>query len=138
MARSRLASASASLPAARFFGVANEIAGHVRHGTFAPASGRGHVATDVPDGPATAVTRPESLGLEAIDDAGPTWDGLSLPGVVRDARFAGTHVDVTVVTDDGVPLHVHVPVGTPVQPGAPMNVTAPERVTVVFATEPSQ
>jgi putative spermidine/putrescine transport system ATP-binding protein len=125
-----------SLAAARFFGVTNEIPGAVRAGRFTPAGGHGEVATDACDGPAVAVARPETLRLDTAGAAavGAADDGgLRLSGVVREARFAGTHLAVTVATADSRQLRVHLPVGTPVDLGASAAVTAPADAVRVFS-----
>lgn len=126
-----------SLAAARFFGVTNEVPGSVHAGTFTPACGYGAVATDAVDGPAVAIARPETLQLDTAGEVAaagqPGRGGLRLSGVVCEAKFAGTHLAVTLGTDRGELLQVHVPVGTPVELGAEATITAPAHATCVFA-----
>ena len=125
-----------SLAAARFFGVTNEISGEVHDGAFIPERGQGRIGTDAPDGDAVAVARPEALELSIDEPSGAGGDGLHITGVVREAKFAGTYVTVTVAADN-CSLQVYVAVGTPVELGAPAIVTAPAQAMTVFACDPS-
>jgi len=80
--------APASLPAARFFGVANLLPGMVSAGVHTSALGA--VAVEAPDGHGTLVVRQEAVAL-----TGPHMPG-ALPGRVHAATFLGTSMRVTV------------------------------------------
>jgi ABC-type Fe3+/spermidine/putrescine transport system ATPase subunit len=111
-----------TLPAARFFSATNEIRGFVAAGVFTTTGGV-VVGTDssrrVPDGPAVLVARPELVRLQ--DDG----SGAALEVRTVDARFAGTHLAVTVVTDDGQRLTVHHPVDAPLTLGVQSRLRLP-------------
>jgi ABC-type Fe3+/spermidine/putrescine transport system ATPase subunit len=120
-----------SLAAARFFGVTNEVTGTVRDAMFTPHHGQGRIATDARDGAAVAVARPETLRLTPDEHGSGVGEGLRLAGVVREAKFSGTHITVTIAADGGL-LHVFAPVGTPIELGSPATVTAPVQALTVF------
>ncbi len=117
-----------SLPAARFFGVTNEIPGRVTSGCFVSDDGLLEVPSNRRDGPAVLVVRPEALALDAGAIGGPGEsggaDGLCLSGVAAAARFAGTHLQVDVEIAGGRTIVAHAPVGTPVELGARVLLTA--------------
>jgi ABC-type Fe3+/spermidine/putrescine transport system ATPase subunit len=123
-----------SLTAARFFGVTNELPGRVTAGRFSTELGRISAPTDLADGPAVLVVRPESLRLVSETDPSPHPGELSLAGTAVGARFAGTHLTVDVALGQGDRVTVHAPLGTPVELGAPVTVTArPESCSVLPA-----
>lgn len=110
-----------SLAAARFFGAGNEIAGDVRRGSFR-AAGLHVPATDVPDGRAVLVVRPENVRLGATGGVG---------GVLTSARFGGTHIVCAMTTPLGV-VTAHVPVGIHLDVGATVRVHLPDEACTVF------
>ncbi len=105
-----------SLAAARFFGVANEVTGLVHQGRFVSADGDVEIDTSAPAGPGVLVIRPESLLLLPEGTPG------AIPAVTTDARFAGTHISVTVQRAGGDLLTVHAPVGEPLPLGCAVGV----------------
>lgn len=111
-----------SLPAARFFGITNEIPGEVIRGCFTSADGLVKLPTEQPDGRAVLVIRPESLCLDQPADGGS--DGFRISGIAAAARFAGVHLTVDVASPGGQTFVAHVPVGTRVTLGAPVALAA--------------
>ncbi len=120
-----------SLAAARFFGVTNELPGRIESGVFSlgPDLRR---RTDLPDGDAVLVVRPESVNL--TNHPGPD----ALCGVVTAARFAGTHVAVDTELESGRMLTVHVPVGTSITVGATVHLRVPADASTVFGAGDDQ
>ena len=118
-----------SLAAARFFGVINEFPGTVHMGLFTADITDLRRPTDLPDGPAVLVIRPETIDLtrSSGDDA--------MDGVAVAARFAGTHLAVDIELAGGTQVTVHAPVSTPVRLGAPITVGVPVTVGVVLAAD---
>ncbi|MEO9221613.1 MAG: TOBE domain-containing protein, partial [Mycobacteriaceae bacterium] len=122
-----------TLAAARFFGVTNELAGSVAAGRFCAENTGLAVATPVEDGPAVLVIRPESIQL--LDDVSPS-EGGSVEGLVRAARFAGTHLVLEVTLGGPQSLCVHVPVGATTPVGGRVRVRLPSEACTVFAEQP--
>ena len=118
-----------SLAAARFFGVGNELTGVIAGGCFRTGWGMAVPATGLPDGPALLVIRPESVRL--VDPAGV---GVRSARVIG-ARFAGSHLSVTVVpdgADPGVQLVAHSRPDEPVAVGSAVGFALPARSCTVF------
>jgi len=115
-----------SLPSARFFGVTNEVPGHVASGMFVSDDRALRQPTAVAEGAAVLVTRPEALQL--TPDPGPH----TVAGTALSARFAGSHLVVEVRIGCRQVLTVHAPVGTHVTLGAPACVLIPPRTCTVF------
>ena len=115
-----------TLPAARFFGVTNEISGSVSQGRFTAANAAIDVSADLPDGNAVLVVRPEMIRLGAPRDG----DVRSIGRVVG-ARFAGTHLAVDVEIGDQR-LRVHHPAGRSITIGEDIGVELPPEVCTVF------
>jgi len=82
-----------TLAAARFFGGRNEVPAVVSGGVA--SSALGERATDLPDGPAVVVVRPEAVVLSA--------EGV--PAEVVEARYLGTHTALRLTLSDGTHLH---------------------------------
>ena len=122
-----------SLAAARFFGVTNELPGTVRAGLFTAATTDLRRPTDLPDGPAVLVIRPETITLTT-----PSGDDDTMGGVAVAARFAGTHLAVDVQLAGGAQVTVHAPVTTSVRLGAHLTVGVPRAAGVVLAADLSQ
>ncbi len=124
-----------SLPAARFFGVTNELRGRVDQGAWCSPDGALRVPCNLADGPAILAVRPESL---RIVESGPGRTAEPAPGTavgtVLSARFAGTHLTVQVQLSDGPTVAVHTPVGTPVPVGAEVRLHVPSADCTVFPT----
>ena len=112
-----------TLEAARFFEVANELAGHCERGMFhapglvAPL----RVHQQGIEGPAVLVVRPESMRLGSIRDepagissGASETDGLIVRAYPLGVRFAGTHLILEACTDDGLRVLAHLPPGTTV------------------------
>ncbi|MET3808351.1 ABC-type Fe3+/spermidine/putrescine transport system ATPase subunit [Nakamurella sp. UYEF19] len=118
-----------TLAGARFFGVTNEITGRTRHGRFSAPGTAIDVSTDLPDGDAVLVIRPEMIQLEA--QAG-VVDGRRIGRVVG-ARFAGTHVSVDVELGHHR-LRVHHPAGRPITIGQSIGVDLRQGAYTVFTT----
>ena len=108
-----------SLAAARFFGVTNEVAGRVSGRRFLSADGDIAVETPVSDGPGVLLVRPEALLLLPAGTPG------TAKAVTVDARFAGTHVAVTVERGGGGRLTVYTSVGEPVARGRAVGIGIP-------------
>lgn len=119
-----------SLAAARFFGVTNEITGTAAAGLFISHDGAVRQQTTVPDGPAVQVIRPEALTI--TDQPGPH----TITGIVRAARFAGTHTAIEITSATGLRLELHQPIHRPVTPGATIHVAVPHTGGTVFPAEP--
>ena len=85
-------------------------------------------ATDVPDGRAVLVVRPENVRLDAGDASG------GVGGVLTSARFGGTHLVCAMTTPLGT-ITAHVPVGIALDVGAAVRVQLPEDACTVFAAE---
>jgi putative spermidine/putrescine transport system ATP-binding protein len=105
-----------SLAAARFFGFANDIAGEVSAGYFVSHDGCIEIPSDAADGAATLVVRPESLWLLPTGTRAP----VGAAGTVVNARFAGSHLEITVQRVSGEALTVHTPIDQAVQLGSPV------------------
>ena len=104
-----------TLAASRFFAATNEIRGSLSAGAFMTTGGLfvpSRSGGRVDDGPAVLVARPEMVRLQPDDRPGTTMEVR-----VVAARFAGTHLVVTVLTDQGQPITVHHPVDAPLTLG---------------------
>jgi len=119
-----------SLAAARFFGVTNEISGHVRGARFTAADGTLGIPTDTPDGPAVLVIRPEAVRLGGVSDA----RARKARGRVVGAQFAGSHLAVEVEVA-GQRIRVHAPLDEPVTVGQDVDVRFPLAACTVFAAD---
>ena len=118
-----------SLATARFMGVGNELVGTVGDGTFCVGTTTIEVSCRAPSGPGVLVARPESLQL--VEPAA----GV-LTATIDTVRFAGTHLVVAGLTDDGQSIAMHVPVGTRVDAGEQIGVHIhPDRCTVFTQEE---
>jgi len=117
----------ASLAAARFFGVGNEIRGRVGGGRFTTGTSSLVVTTDTADGDAVLVIRPEAVRLDAAGGG-----AAPVTGVVTGARFAGTHLRVDVELG-GQLLLMQVPVGHRITVGETVAVELPPGACTVFA-----
>ena len=122
-----------TLAGARFLGVANELPGTVHSGVFT-AGGPVRVplpaASAVPDGPAVLTVRPERLTVARGEHPDPG----SLPAVVAAARFAGTHVVLTLRTAADRTLVAHVPPDSDVAPGEPVRARFDAEAATVYPT----
>lgn len=87
---------------ARLLGDVNAVAGTVASGQFTVIGTSTRIATDLPDGAATLVMRPERvrLGVSSPDA------GFAASGTVLASRFAGDHL-VSHVDVEGHPVTVH-------------------------------
>jgi putative spermidine/putrescine transport system ATP-binding protein len=125
-----------SLAAARFFGVSNEISGHVAAGQFTADQPRPGVTiratAAVPDGPAVLVIRPEAV--QFCQHASPD----TVTGVAVTAQFAGTHLDLGIDIGTPRPLRAQQPVGTPICLGRTTHVRLPQQACTVFSLGPSR
>ncbi len=122
-----------SLTAARFFGFANEVAGVVSAGCFVSHDGCIEIPSDAADGAATLVVRPESLWLLPVR----TRTSVAAVGTIVNARFAGSHLEITVQRDSGEGLTVHAAIDQAVQLGAAVVVGfRPGGCTVIPACSP--
>lgn len=119
-----------TLAAARFFGITNEITGHVSRGRFVSASGPFQVPTKAQDGAAVLLIRPEAIRLATHPShrADEGW------GVVVAAHFAGTHLAVDVAIG-GQRLRVHLRAGRPIGVGEAISVELPPEACTVFPAE---
>ncbi len=131
-------SAPPSLAAARFFAVTNEFPGSAAGGVFRATGAPLICATDLPDGPAVLVLRPERISLADAHAAWPAGDAKAqvLAGVAVTARFAGTHLVVQVDLPGHLEINVHVPVGRTLQLGSPVQVCIPGGAGTVLPAEP--
>lgn len=112
----------ASIPVARFLGAHNLVPVHIRAGRA--ALGGAHVTVHGGDGTATLAVRPEDVRL-AVD--GP-WRLR-----VDDVAFCGSHERVEL-SNDGLRLRAHVPVGTAPSAGSVIGVQLrPESVCILEA-----
>ncbi len=128
----------ASLAAARFFGVGNEIHGRVGSGRFTADDSTLVVETDAADGEAVLVVRPEAVRLLDRSSGGHRELGLGsqrATGVVTGAHFAGTHLRVDLDLGGHV-LQAYVPVGQQVVVGQPVGVDLPPEACTVFGVGP--
>lgn len=130
-----------TLEAARFFEVANEIAGRCERGMFHAPGLVVPLRLDqtVLEGPAVLVVRPESMRLESIpaEPAGaaagaPGAGGLSVRAYPLGVRFAGTHLVLEACTDDGSRLLAHLPPGTTVADQGPVQLRAAAESCTLF------
>lgn len=124
----------ASLAAARFFGVGNEIRGRVSGGRFTARCSPVPVSTDAADGDAVLVIRPEAVRLVHLGGDGQqeTCSGSRwATGVVTGAQFAGTYLRVDLDLG-GQPLRAQVPVGRRVSVGEAVAVDLPPGACTVF------
>jgi len=119
-----------TLAAARFFGVANEIHGSVKDGTFTCPGTPLRVNSALADGPGIAVVRPEALRLVG------SGRGDTVSGVAVEARFAGTHLAVRVDAEGIGRLTVHHRVGDPVRLGERVHVQVPASSCTVLPEQP--
>lgn len=123
-----------SLAAARFFGVRNELAGTVAGGCFRTDWGLAVPAGGQPDGSAVLVIRPESVRLVGPESVG------ARPARITGARFAGSHLSVTVQPEgadrDGE-LVVHSRPDEPVAVGSTVGVHLPPGSCTVFPAGPA-
>lgn len=119
-----------SVAAARFFGVTNEIAGQVGRGRFTTTNAGLDLSTDLPDGNAVLVVRPEVIRLGAPAGAG---RGRCIGRVVG-ARFAGTHLAVDVELGSQR-LRVHHPADRPITIGEDIDVELPPEACTVFRAD---
>lgn len=118
-----------SLAAARFFGVGNELAGMVTGGCFRSRWGMAVPAHGQPDGPATLVVRPESVRLVDPATAG-AW-----PTLVIGARFAGSHLAVTMLPGGAEPsgeMVAHLRPDEPVAVGSTIGLHLPAGSCTIF------
>ena len=120
-----------SLAAARFFGALNEIAGAVFDNVFTDASEVLRLPTNLDNGRAVAVVRPESLTL------GNTTGHQMMRATVVTSRFAGTHRAIQVSLDTGELLTIHNPIDTKVAPGDAVTVTLPTQHCTVLRNDPA-
>jgi len=120
-----------SLAAARFFGVLNEIAGTVLDNVFTDGSRVLRLPTNLGNGRAVTVVRPESLTL------GNTTGHQMMRATVVTSRFAGTHRAIQVALDTGELLTVHNPIETKVAPGDAVAVSLLTQHCTVLPTDPA-
>ena len=106
-----------TLRAARFFGPVNEVPGTLAGTAFACPAGTVGVAPGGTDGPGVLVVRPEAVQL--LDGSRPG----TLPAVVVDERFAGTHRTVLLDLAGGVRLTATVAATRTVACGAVVHVS---------------
>lgn len=121
-----------SLAAARFFQATNEISGTMRDGVFlSPALTFPFIpeTTDLPDGRAVLVVRPESLMIAGDVQPMP----LDLNAYPLGVRFAGTHQVVQACTDDGTELQITVASRTVVSEDRPLRIVAAREACTVFS-----
>jgi putative spermidine/putrescine transport system ATP-binding protein len=121
-----------SLEVARFFGVTNEISGHVVAGRFTAGESGSQMlvagAPQISDGAAVLVIRPEAVAL--CERAGAD----TIAGIAVAAQFAGTHLDLSIDIGTARLLRVQQPVGSPVALGSPVHVRLPPQACTVFGT----
>lgn len=120
----------ATLAAARFFGVTNEVPGTCAGDIFTGPLGRLAVAPGAPDGPGVLVVRPEAVHV--VPGPAPTAPGArSAPDAnTRDAtvaatRFRGTHHTVELELAGGVRLVADMPADRPVRRDDAVHVRLP-------------
>ncbi|MEO6503089.1 MAG: ABC transporter ATP-binding protein [Jatrophihabitantaceae bacterium] len=119
-----------TLAAARFFGVTNEILGHVRAGRFTAAHSPIQLPAEVPDGAAVLVIRPEAIQLGAAPGVG----GNQTHGRIVAAHFAGTHLTVDVELGRQR-LRIHHPTGRAVTIGENIGVVVAHEACTVFSVD---
>ncbi len=117
-----------TLAAARFFGAVNELTGRVSHRCFRTTLGALPTPTELPDGAAVLMVRPEGAQLAAAPGAD------TIDARIEAARFAGTHLDVSVRIAGDTRMTVRVPVGTPIEIGGVVHVRIPLASRTVFST----
>lgn len=111
----------ADLDVARFVGEANLLAGTVAGKVLTCVLGTFALTQSVPDGPVTALVRPEQIDLVHLDEGSPGRAsepfeaGRSISGIVVDRQYYGHDAVVLVALVDGQQLHVRVRGGAPVR-----------------------
>lgn len=116
---------------ARFIGESNAFSGVIAGGAFNTAHGLRLSATDLPDGPAVAIVRPERFSFAAASDATAEHE---VSGVVRDVTYLGAQRRVEILTASG-PLIVRAGVDALVpDPGAEVRLTWAAEHTRIFTT----
>jgi putative spermidine/putrescine transport system ATP-binding protein len=115
----------ATLRAARFFGVTNEIAGTVRGRRFRCAVGTLQVHDGSSDGPGVLVVRPETVRVGVPMPAGGGGPANALRAVVRSVRFRGTHQTVVLGLAGGLDITADVSPALRIEAGDEVTVQLP-------------
>ncbi|MBK0417655.1 ABC transporter ATP-binding protein [Leucobacter sp. CSA1] len=92
----------ATLFVARFIGESNALSGATANGRFVSDGGVVIPAPEAPDGPSTAIIRPERIRVaDAPADAPVDASACATTGAIHDVTYLGAQRRIEIITDDG-------------------------------------